>query len=261
MEKKKKSFECEQEESRIEGAADIAAEAIYMSPLRRSRASSAANLSPPRKFKNERSESPNSSHGRKTGLVSGRDIKTEIDETKKEELLRFNALDPSVSGRGAQPIYRDPKTGQRISKDEFLNSRKNKEIKLGKGLAQKRARLQEIQVEKNKPFARSRDDPDLDSMLKKRVRWGDPMPHYYLVMKKKHFEPVLGFVVPPQEEVPSHSWIRRGLDTTPNRYGIKPGRHWDGVDRSIGYEKDMFKRINEKRATEREAYLWSVSDM
>lgn len=28
-----------------------------------------------------------------------------------------------------------------------------------------------------------------------------------------------------------------------------------------GFEKDMFKRQNEKRATEREAYLWSVSDM
>ncbi|KAL3649008.1 hypothetical protein CASFOL_005411 [Castilleja foliolosa] len=298
-----------------------------MSPPRRARrhsryqddprASSAADLSPPRKFKNERSssivstrnsihrlddnntvdaappasgfspsrsrrkESPNSSHHPKTGLVSGRDIKAEIDKTKKEELLRFNALDPSVSGRGAEPIYRDPKTGERMSKEEFLNSRKKerkkdekpKEIKLewGKGLAQKRdaeARLQEIEVEKNKPFARSRDDPDLDSMLKERVRWGDPMAH---LVKKKQLEPVLpdlgdsekmkesGFIVP--QEIPSHSWIRRGLDAAPNRYGIKPGRHWDGVDRSTGYEKDMFKRMNEKRATEKEAYLWSVSDM
>ncbi|KAL3626322.1 hypothetical protein CASFOL_029871 [Castilleja foliolosa] len=284
---------------------------------RRDKHSSAADLSPPRKFKNERSssivstrnsihrlddintadastpasdlspprrrrkESPNSSNRPKTGLVSGRDIKAEIDKTKKEELLRFNALDPSVSGRGAEPIYRDPKTGERMSKEEYLKSQKKegkkdekpKEIKLewGKGLAQKReaeARLQEIEVEKNKPFARSRDDPDLDSMLKERVRWGDPMAH---LVKKKHLDPVLpdlgdsermkesGFNVP--QEVPSHSWIRRGLDAAPNRYGIKPGRHWDGVDRSTGYEKDMFKRMNEKRATEREAYLWSVSDM
>lgn len=29
----------------------------------------------------------------------------------------------------------------------------------------------------------------------------------------------------------------------------------------VGYEKGLFKRMNEKQATEKEAYLWSVSDM
>lgn len=144
-------------------------------------------------------------------------------------------------------------------------------LEWGKGLAQKReaeARMQELETEKDKPFARSRDDPELDRMLKERVRWGDPMAH---LVKKKQFEPGLedlgdnekmkesGFVIP--QEIPSHSWIRRGLDAPPNRYGIKPGRHWDGVDRSNGFEKQMFKRMNERQATEREAYLWSVSDM
>ena len=28
-----------------------------------------------------------------------------------------------------------------------------------------------------------------------------------------------------------------------------------------GFEKQMFKRSNEKQATEKEAYLWSVADM
>ncbi|KAL6493852.1 hypothetical protein OROGR_031761 [Orobanche gracilis] len=274
-----------------------------ISPPRRARtdlrASSAANLSPPKKSKSERSSSiapsasdlssprkrrnelPIFSHHHKPGLVSGRDIKDEIDKTKKEDWLRFNALDPSVNGRAAEPVYRNKKTGERMSKDEFFKARKKelkkdekpKEIKIewGEGLVQKReaeARFHEIEVEKNKPFARSRDDPGLDAMLKERVRWGDPMAH---LVKKKHLESVLpdlgdsekmkesGFIVP--QEIPSHSWIKRGLEAAPNRYGIKPGRHWDGVDRSNGNEKELFKRTNERKATEREAYLWSVSDM
>ncbi|XP_020553719.1 BUD13 homolog [Sesamum indicum] len=234
---------------------------------------SVSDLSPPRK---RRKESPVLIHRPKTGLVSGADIKDDNDKKKKEDWLRFKEMDPSM-----KPIYRNKTTGERMSKEEFLKSQKKelkkeekpKEIKLewGKGLAQKReaeARLQEIEKEKYKPFARGRDDPDLDAMLKERLRWGDPMAH---LVKKKHLEPVLpdlgdnekmkesGFIIP--QEIPSHSWIRRGLDAAPNRYGIRPGRHWDGVDRSNGYEKELFKRMNEKRATEREAYLWSVSDM
>ncbi|KAJ8564715.1 hypothetical protein K7X08_001175 [Anisodus acutangulus] len=258
-----------------------------------SRADQATDLSPPRKKKDQNaSDSDLSPHrkarpvssttkkGPKTGLVSGKDIKEEIDRKKKEDWLRFQEMDPSVSGRGAEPVYRDKITGKQMSKEEFLKSKKKKEekekpkeIKLewGKGLAQKReleVRLQELESEKDKPFARSRDDPELDIMLKERVRWGDPMAH---LVKKKQWEPILpdlganekmkdsGFIIP--QDIRSHSWIKRGLDAAPNRYGLRPGRHWDGVDRSTGYEKELFKRMNEKRATEREAYLWSVSDM
>ncbi|KAM7259587.1 hypothetical protein ACFE04_015328 [Oxalis oulophora] len=237
-----------------------------------------SDISPPRKSQKKLAAIPPLKEQRKiTGLVSAKDVQEEIYRTKREESLMFREMDPSISGRGAAPVFRD-KDGNRISKEEYSKLKekrkeKPKEIKLewGKGLVQKReaeAKMQELEIEKEKPFARTRDDPDLDRMMKDRLRWGDPMAH--LVKKKQHDPHLLdlgdnekmqasGFVVP--QGVPNHSWIKRGLDAAPNRYGIKPGRHWDGVDRSTGFEKTMFKRKNEKQATEKEAYLWSVSDM
>lgn len=71
--------------------------------------------------------------------------------------------------------------------------------------------------------------------------------------------PPPGFHIP--QEVPAHSWLRRGVAAPINRYQIKPGRHWDGVDRSNGFEKQMFKGRNEKAARDAEARAWAMSDM
>ncbi|KAI9116020.1 hypothetical protein K1719_012950 [Acacia pycnantha] len=205
------------------------------------------DLSPPRK-KQKGVDLPTSMKNQKTGLISGLEIREEIDNKKKDDWLRFKHMDPTISGRGAEPVYRDKIKGERISKEEYLKSKqkivekpKEKEIEWGKGLAQKReaeARLKELELEKDRPFARTRDDADLDSMLKDRVRWGDPMAH---LVKKKYPAPVIpnlgdgekmkesGFIVP--QDIPDHSWLKRGLAAAPNRYGIRPGRHWDGVQR------------------------------
>ncbi|GMY25019.1 BUD13 homolog [Fagus crenata] len=231
-----------------------------------SRASLLPDHSPPRKSQKKAAVEEQ----RKTGLISGQDIREEIAKTKKNDWLGFNEMDPSVSGQGAELIYHDKK-GARLLKEEFLKLQnkvkmeekpKEKTLEWGKGLAQKweaEAKLQELELEKGKSFARTRDDPELNNMLKDRLRWGDPMAH---LVKKKHPELVLlnlgdsekmkesGFAVP--QDIPNNSWLKRGIDAPPNRYGIRLGRHWDGVFRS---------KMNEKRATEMEAYLWSVSDM
>ncbi|KAL6187211.1 hypothetical protein ACLB2K_043326 [Fragaria x ananassa] len=245
-----------------------------LSPPRKSRINGDADLSPPRK-KKQLSPGPVKEKP-KSGLISGRDISEEISKTKRAEQLRFQQMDPSETGENAANVFRNKKTGERMSEEEKLKSEKKrdekpKEIKVewGKGLAQKReseAKLEALEREKEKPFARTRDDPELDKMMKEKVRWGDPMAH---LVKKKFPEAVLpnlgdsdkmkesGFIIP--QDIPNHSWLKRGIDAAPNRYGIKPGRHWDGVDRSNGFEKKLFKQINEKQATQAEAYLWPTA--
>lgn len=46
-----------------------------------------------------------------------------------------------------------------------------------------------------------------------------------------------------------------------NRFNIRPGYRWDGVNRSNGYEEKWFEVINKRKATEEQAYRYSTEDM
>lgn len=214
--------------------------------------------------------------GRQAGLIANKEERAaELIKKKQEDARRLREMDGG--GRTAETVYRD-KRGKRLEGlEELLRQQQGdvkpevKPLEWGKGLAQKREveeKNAEFEAEKEKPFARTRDDPELDKMFKERLRWGDPMAH--LVKRKDPAAELIdlgaseemkesGFIIP--QDIPQHSWLKRGVGAPMNRYGIKPGRHWDGVDRSTGFESQMFKAKAEKQATEMEAYLWSVSDM
>ncbi|KAG2482577.1 hypothetical protein HYH03_018501 [Edaphochlamys debaryana] len=225
--------------------------------------------------------------GTAAGLVSAEQLARDLAVQKAAaEERRRNAV-----GRGASTVYRDKVTGKVMSAEEAAQAKEDERAARRKpsiydedqtlewrsGLAQKREaeeRRKAMEEEAAKPFARAQVDDAHDAALRTAVRFGDPFAH---LARKKAGEAGAaataalterydserlgksGFKVP--QEVPPHSWLKRGVAAPANRYNMRPGRHWDGVNRSNGFEAQMFKTQNTRAHQELEARLWSMGDM
>jgi pre-mRNA-splicing factor CWC26 len=88
-------------------------------------------------------------------------------------------------------------------------------------------------------LARYADDKDLNEELKEQERWNDPAAAF-LTKKKagtsKTGRPLYQGAAPP------------------NRFGIRPGHKWDGVDRGNGFEAKWFQAQNRKQERQAMAY-------
>jgi len=208
------------------------------------------DLSPPRKRDMDLSP-PRKREEPKSGLLTGHEVAKETERKRKEQEERFAKADPKYLGKGADTIYRDKK-GKKLSINEMIRSEEGRqqeeEYEWGTGVAQKKIKEERKAYEeqqKDKPFARLPDDADLDSMYKDILRWGDPMAH----LGKKN-------------EKGKTTVEQRWKGAAPlNRFNILPGKLWDGVDRSNGFEKKYLSKEGNKVAKTEQAYLWSVEDM
>jgi pre-mRNA-splicing factor CWC26 len=208
--------------------------------------------------------------GTVAGLVDASTVVKEADEKREAARRRMASLDDSVSGRRAATQFRDKATGRLIDAEEvarrkeLASARKEREKPVWvSGVAQARVAeeaREALREEASQPFARREIDSRADEAMRSASRFGDPMAH---LARKNQLEAFgvkksvvagispealekSGFRIP--QEVPAHSWMRRGVGAPPNRFGIKPGRHWDGVDRGTGFEQEMFKAKNDRRA-------------
>ncbi|KAL0117335.1 hypothetical protein PUN28_010292 [Cardiocondyla obscurior] len=198
--------------------------------------------------------------GKTAGFQAANALREETETYKRQEAEQFSKLSKELTGEGQATIVRDKTKRKRNSEADAAEKReqeaKQREIdekyaKWGKGLKQvedHEEKLKSDLYEMNKPLARYADDADLDKELREQEREGDPMLKY---IKEKQIKQGKRKPDPPQYQ----------SSYAPNRFGIRPGHRWDGVDRSNGYEKKWFEAQNAKVALQEDAYKWSTADM
>jgi len=237
----------------------------YSSPPRRPNRASSPPLrtikperdgSPPRKKANDDTTKHKMSGGGTAGLHTGTAIREQALAKIEREKERLAKMDPKLLGKGEATVFRD-KRGRRLTgletfmqqQDGKYTSTEEDGMEWGKGKVQQQQKIdkqQAIEEEKNKPFARTINDDDLNDMWKGTDRWGDPMAGHVKKMK------TTTTVAKP---------TYKGPPAPPNRFNIPPGYRWDGEDRSNGFEKLYFEQQAKRAALKDEAYMWSVEDM
>ncbi|KAL9889185.1 uncharacterized protein ACN427_008564 [Glossina fuscipes fuscipes] len=226
--------------------------------------------------RSNRSESPPPTHkpkamktldGKKAGLQNANELQAEVAERRRQEDNLFNNMPSDLTGRDAEVRVRntgrlgrkgqaareeDPKAKKK--REAFEQQEKELYDRWGKGLKQiedYRQQKADEAYEGSKPLARYADDKDLDKLLREKEHPDDPMLEY---MRRRRRERE-------GDKLTKQSIAAYEGPYPENRFGIRPGYRWDGVDRSNGYESKWFAAQNEKKARQEEAYKYSVEDM
>lgn len=195
--------------------------------------------------------------GAYAGLQTADQVNAALARRKAEERRQFELADSEVSGKGQETIYRDAsgriinvamKRAEARRKAEEEEKKKALELEAMKGDVQrseKEQRKQKLEDAKYISVARYADDEDLNDELKERERWNDPAAQF--MTKKSTKQSVTG------------KPLYQGAGP-PNRYSIRPGHRWDGVDRSNGFEKEYFAAQNRRQANKDLNYAWQMDE-
>ncbi|KAJ1738358.1 Pre-mRNA-splicing factor cwc26 [Coemansia sp. RSA 989] len=189
------------------------------------------------------------------GLQTAQAVKEDTERERASYLRKLQESSDEVSGRGAQTVYRDPKTGkiidaQQMLKDEEDKKRRREQLKekqkeWNQGLVQQRERAEELRkLEQVRQAGSAALESDLDAEQRAKMRWNDPA-QKFLENKKPS----------KTNKYPEYKGY-----APPNRFGIRPGYRWDGVDRSNGFENELFKSQAAADTQKSQDYAYSVAD-
>jgi pre-mRNA-splicing factor CWC26 len=201
---------------------------------------------------------PSTSSGVRAGLKSREQMRAERLEREKrlalEAVDRADGTSDTAEQRRAQlerereqaqqeTVYRDA-SGRRVDvkkeeEEELRRQRARERLERekedwNKGEVQQRQareRARREQEERSTAFARHANDERMNATLRNVERAEDPAARF---LSRKQSAQSAG-------QRPTYKG-----SFPPNRYNIKPGYRWDGVERSNGFETKLFQRRNER---------------
>jgi pre-mRNA-splicing factor CWC26 len=204
--------------------------------------------------------------GTHAGLQSAAAVSAQFEKRKRAELKAWEReqWDAENGAQGKkkkvgkeETVYRDA-TGRRIDismrrqearrelDEAARKEREEKEAQKGDvQRAMKEKRKEELDEARFLGVARGVDDVEMNDELKGVERWNDPAAQF--LVKKKEGKSVTGR--------PMYKGAAQ-----PNRYGIRPGHKWDGVDRSNGWEGERFKAMNRRTRNKELDFAWQMDE-
>ena len=193
--------------------------------------------------------------GAHAGLQTAEQVTAQLMRKEAEERQKFLREGDEHIGKGKETIYRDAsgriinvqmKRAEARKKAEEEAAKVAAELEAQKGdvqRAEQKKRREQLSEAKFMPVARYADDAELNEDLKERERWNDPAAGF--LKKKGGGQSVSG---KPLYNGPA----------APNRYGIRPGHKWDGVDRGTGFENEYFAVRNRRANLKSLDYAWQM---
>ena len=198
----------------------------------------------------KRSDSEDSSRERmSSGHVAG--LQSAGDFSKQEALLQHEKRQRTkemVEQHGmGDTVYRNGEGQKGVVVQENRRQLTEAEATLLKtGRVQRErqeAAQRELESMQHSSLARYADDAALEAQRKAMLRADDPM------MRSS------------QSQRGGARPIYKGPPAKPNRYGIRPGYRWDGVDRGNGWEDRLLAQKYSKQHERERAYRWSTADL
>ena len=207
---------------------------------------------------------PMMNDGSHAGLQSAKALTAQLKRRQKaerDELARLKAEkhteeEPELvlrdaTGRRVDISMRRAEARRAATEAEDLEEAQKRALKGDVQLEEARKRREMLQDAALMPLARHKDDEEMNREMKGQERWNDPMAEFLDQGGEKGKKEGGGS----RKRKP----VYKGA-APPNRYGIKPGYRWDGVDRGNGFEAERFKAINRRERNKGLDYAWQMDE-